>query len=300
MATTGSCNVFRDRHDGAAADEQLVAAALRGDEQALADLVRRHQAWIYNLALRMVWDRSDAEDATQEILLKIITRLGSFRRESAFTTWAYRIAANHLLNRRRSKAETVVTSFECYGKALAETPVSDETASPEARALHEEVKVSCMTAMLLCLDRRQRLAFVLGEIFEVPDSVGSRIMGLSRTNFRQVLSRARKQLYSFLKGNCGLVDPANPCRCARKTRGFIRAGIVDPRNLVFCRSHLSRVEEVSRDRSRDLEHAVQDGWTQLYRDHPFPDPPHVAEMLGAIVESEPFRAILDLDEGSVP
>jgi len=288
-------NPFAEAREASAVDEGLARAVLAGDNAALDELVRRHQAWIYNLALRVLWNRQDAEDATQEILLRIVTHLSSFRAESAFGTWAYRIAVNHLLDRKRSKAEQVVTGFECYGRVLDETPDAEQAPSPEEALLVEEAKVGCMTGMLLCLDRSQRLVFTLGEIFDVNDVVGARLLDTTRDNYRQLLSRARRQLQGFLQGKCGLASSANPCRCARKTRGFVRAGIVDPARLQFAGPHLARVAEVATARARALEELTADGPGPLFRDHPFQAPPDFAARLGALVRGQAFRALLDLD-----
>ena len=83
--------------------ESLVERAKEGDQNALEELVRHIQDPVYGLALRMLSHPADAEDATQEILVKVVTHLVSFRQESAFTTWVYRIASNHLItnNKRR-------------------------------------------------------------------------------------------------------------------------------------------------------------------------------------------------------
>jgi DNA-directed RNA polymerase specialized sigma24 family protein len=86
-------------------DEELVSEAQAGNKDALEQLVRRHQPWIFNIATRMVWRRDLAEDATQEILIKIVAKLNTFRGESQFRTWLYRIAVNHLLNFRKSEME---------------------------------------------------------------------------------------------------------------------------------------------------------------------------------------------------
>ena len=67
-------------------DESLVLRARSGDRQALEDLVHRHQAWIYNIAVRMLHHPQDAEDATQEILIKVLTRLASFEGRSSCRT----------------------------------------------------------------------------------------------------------------------------------------------------------------------------------------------------------------------
>src|SRR3972149_7555755 len=97
--------------------EILVSLAKEGDKKALAELVLQIQDKIYGLALRMLYNPSDAEDASQEILLKIITHLGTFRGESSFSTWMYRVAANHLLTMRKRRAELRAVSFEEYGES---------------------------------------------------------------------------------------------------------------------------------------------------------------------------------------
>src|SRR6266404_1759815 len=101
-------------------DQSLVLRARSGDHQALEELVQRHQTWIYNIAIRMLHHPQDAEDATQEILIKVLTRLSSFEGRSSFRTWLYRIVVNHVLNMRRGRVEVQHESidFASYGAAL--------------------------------------------------------------------------------------------------------------------------------------------------------------------------------------
>ncbi len=272
----------RSEPGAAPSDEDLAGKAAAGDREALEALLTRHRSWIYNLALRMLWDARDAEDATQEILLKLATRLGTFRGESALRTWAWRIAANHLLSRRRGRAEEVVHDLDCYARALEALPDADEP-GPEERLLVEEAKVGCTIGMLLCLDREQRLAFVLGEVFGATDAEGADVMGTTRDGFRQRLSRARRQLYAFLAGRCGLADPRNPCRCARKTRAFLRAGIVEPNRLQFTAAYRATVEQIAPARADALDRAAA-GFARLYREHPFFEGPALADALRALVD----------------
>src|SRR6266700_8370787 len=103
-------------------DRDLVARARSGERDALEDLVQRHQAWIYNIAVRMLYHPQDAEDATQEILVKVLTRLASFEGRSSFRTWLYRVAFNHLLNMKRGREEQKSISFSLYGDSLDNTP----------------------------------------------------------------------------------------------------------------------------------------------------------------------------------
>ena len=70
----------------------LIARIKQGNRDALETLIARHQGWIYNIALRMVYNRQDAEDATQEILVRVVTRLSRFDFQSRLKTWVVRVA----------------------------------------------------------------------------------------------------------------------------------------------------------------------------------------------------------------
>src|SRR3954452_16494788 len=118
-------NPFAEVAEGGPTDAELVEKAQSGDRTALEKLVLRHQAWIYNIAVRMVFQPQDAEEVTQEVLVKVITKLGTFKGESSFRTWLYRIAANHVLNMKRRSAEAKVTTFADYGAAIGSTPDLD-------------------------------------------------------------------------------------------------------------------------------------------------------------------------------
>src|SRR6266576_6808268 len=169
-------NPFTEVAEGGPTDAELVEKARSGDRAALEQLVLRHQAWVYNVAVRMVFHPHDAEEVTQEVLVKVITKLGTFKGESKFRTWLYRITANHVLNMKRRSAETQELTFARYGAAIENTPdleLPDPKSVPvELPILVEEAKNSCTMGMLLCLDRAQRLIFTLGAILGVSDAVG--------------------------------------------------------------------------------------------------------------------------------
>src|SRR3954454_7792871 len=99
-------NPFAEVAEGSPTDAELIEQAKSGDRAALEKLVLRHQAWVYNVAVRMVFHPHDAEEVTQEVLVEGITRLARFRGESSFRTWLYRIAATPVLNMKRRSAES--------------------------------------------------------------------------------------------------------------------------------------------------------------------------------------------------
>src|SRR5262245_26300531 len=135
--------------------EVLVERARAGDRESLERVADEVQRPIYNLALRMLWHPEDARDATQEILIRVITHLGSFRGDSRFLTWVFRVAANYLATARQSRVEAQAYTFDRFANDLHDglADVADEEDWPADKALLlEEVKVGCLHALLTCLD----------------------------------------------------------------------------------------------------------------------------------------------------
>ena len=100
--------------------EDLAQAAAAGDAKAADAIVRVLADDVYRLSLRMLWHPEDAEDATQEILVKVLTHLSTFRRESTLRTWVFRISANHLLSVKQSRLEKQQWSFDRLANDLSE------------------------------------------------------------------------------------------------------------------------------------------------------------------------------------
>jgi RNA polymerase sigma factor (sigma-70 family) len=247
----------------------------------------------------MLGSVADAEDAAQEILLRVITQLSTFRGESAFRTWVYRVAVRHLLAFRSRRAGRREQSFAHYEQVLDHSPdddVPDEQALPaDERLVVEEVKATCLSGLLLCLDRDHRAAFVLGEIFEVPDVTCAELLDISRDNVRKRISRAREQLRSFLDGRCGLVDPEGTCRCARKTRSFVQQGFVDPAKLQFTQGRIESVTRNAAEGARRLESLAVESYATLMREQPVGTMPDFAGSLRDWLNHSDFRQVLELD-----
>src|SRR5688572_23547148 len=96
-------------------DEQalpLIDAALGGSDAALGSIVAGVQDEIHRLAMRMLGHRADAQDATQEILIRVVTSLATFQRRSAFSTWVYSIAANHLRDAATRRQSRTMASLD--------------------------------------------------------------------------------------------------------------------------------------------------------------------------------------------
>ncbi|MCA9109885.1 MAG: RNA polymerase sigma factor [Planctomycetaceae bacterium] len=292
-------NPFTEATDDDSEDVELVLLANSGDRDALERLILRHQAWIYNIAVRMVFNPQDAEEVTQEVLIRAVTRLSTFRGDSKFRTWLYRMTANHVLNMKRRGGENTPFTFSAYADAINSTPnldLPDPNSVPvDVPLLVEETKIACTTGMLLCLDRRQRLIFTLGEIIGVSDTVGGEVMEMSGDNFRQCLARARRDLYQFMNHQCGLVNASNPCRCPKKTKGFINAGHVDPEHLLFTTPYVQRIREAAVGTAREIDDVADRSYAAIYRDHPFLESSEQAGWLRRILDRPEVRATLNLN-----
>lgn len=214
--------------------EKLVQAAVAGDKSALEEVATRLQERLYNLCVRMLGNPDDAEDALQEIMIKIITKLSTFRGESLFTTWAFRVASNHLLTMRRNMAEQRGYSFESFEEMVESREIpSSNTNLPELTLLVEEMRISCLHFVLLCLDRESRLAYILGEIMEVSSREGAWIMEVANDVYRKKLSRARMRVRNFMMNNCGLVNNNNRCKCEEQAALLLQSGRDDSPGPVY-------------------------------------------------------------------
>ena len=132
----------------------LIGQATAGDKAALETVLASIQDLVFNLSLRMLGTFHDAEDASQNILLKVMTHLSSFKGESAFTTWVFRIAVNHLKDYKKHMFAQFPLSFEFYGDDIRNgkaQDVPDLTQDVEKSILAQELKLSCTNVMLQCL-----------------------------------------------------------------------------------------------------------------------------------------------------
>jgi RNA polymerase sigma factor (sigma-70 family) len=262
--------------------EQEARRAIDGDRHALERLVRAIQGDIYGIALRMLCNREDAEDATQELLVRVVTRLAQFDFRSRLKTWAYRVAVNYILDARKSAGERLHLSFEQFAENLTRGLGAEAPEETERSLLIEEVKVGCTLAMLQCLDRPHRAAYVLGEILEMPGPEAAEALGISPDLFRKRLQKARDAIVTFLRDYCGLASDTAPCRCNRKLPSALEAGIVRTDSCAYAAAPASFAE--ARAMVRQVE---ETRWAiQVHRSsQPRPSPVDFAQRLSDALDA---------------
>lgn len=215
--------------------QALVEKAVTGDKKSLETLVEGVQDLVFNLSLRMLGTFADAEDATQDILFKMITHLSSFRGESSFITWVFRIAVNHLKNYKKHMFAHCPLSFEYYGDDIKNGKIQDMpdlTQNVEKDILAEELKMSCTNVMLQCLDKESRCIFILGTMFKIDSRIAGDILEMTPEAYRQRLSRIRKKMADFLREYCGEYGDGR-CRCKDRVNYAIQSHRLNPLQLDY-------------------------------------------------------------------
>jgi RNA polymerase sigma factor (sigma-70 family) len=290
-------NPFSTAYTTDKTDAALVEEVLKGNKESLNSLIQKHQPFIYNIAWKMIGDPMQAEDLTQEALIKIISNLSTFKGESAFRTWAYRIVRNHFLNQKKKPNGPFMDNFDDLGNALDNAPSFDLSFEEQEAKKEEirEVRLQCLSGMLLCLTKEQRLVYIIGDIFDADHNIGSEIMAVSKGTYRKKLSRARNDLHNFMKNKCGLVDKANPCRCHKKVTIALDNGMVDAKNLLFNRKEYATFQEQIEPKANQLVEESEDLYAELHRDHSFKTHFDKKNFLQSILESPNWRNNLNLN-----
>ncbi len=260
----------------------IIKNAIQGDRQALEGLIVSVQDLVYNLALKMLLFPEDAKDASQEILIRVITHLSTFKGKSSFKTWVYRIATNYLLTVKGKQSQNFTMSFDDYALSI-DTGQADPKRyaknEGELLLLEEEVKVSCTQGLLLCLNPMSRMVFILAEILEFNSQEGSEILDITPENYRKQRSRSKERIRNFLQEKCGLVDKNNPCRCKRKIDFLSDRQLINLRQLKFAQHTQRSIALINQ--INDLDKS-----TAMYRTTPdFNAPPELKAKIKTLLNT---------------
>ncbi len=267
----------------------LIDQATTGNKAALEAVLADVQDLVFNLSLRMLGTFHDAEDASQDILLKVMTHLSSFKGESAFTTWVFRIAVNHLKDYKKHMFAQFPLSFEFYGDDIRNGKlhdIPDLTQNVEKAILAEELKLSCTNVMLQCLDPESRCVFILGTMFQVDSRIAGDILGITPEAYRQRLSRVRKKMADFLSEYCGAYGNG-ACHCADRINYAIQSHRLAPDRLDFTTAKPS-------DTAAEVTAAMEeiDGYSQQFSFcRTYQSPERLKQMLQDFLNGPAFSTV---------
>jgi RNA polymerase sigma-70 factor (ECF subfamily) len=178
--------------NSAASDLDLTQAAARGDMEAFETLYERYYRRVYSLCLRMVANVTEAEDLTQEVFIQLLRKLGSFRGESAFTTWLHRLTVNHVLMHFRKRGVRMEKTTE-----EGEVPEQVETGSDRLNSLPIVDRIA-LDAAIAQLPPGYRSVFVLHDVEGYEHEEVAGLLGVSVGTSKSQLHKARMRLRDLL------------------------------------------------------------------------------------------------------
>ncbi len=191
-------------------------------EEFFDQLYQDNQAKVYRLALGLTGNAQDAEDVTQEAFLRAFRSYHTFREESSFFTWIYRITLNVANDHMKQRTKLpIYTLTEDLGYSIEEIIDPNPSNDPETELLSYQARVTCMHALTECLPPDQRKVFCLAVNLNLPHKLIAEIMDCSIPSVKTTLHRARKRWFGYMEDKCQLINKSNPCNCKQ----FVRFGL---------------------------------------------------------------------------
>lgn len=190
-------------------------------------LYRDNQAKVYRLALSITGNTQDAEDITQEAFYRAFRSYETFREDSSFFTWIYRIAINvsndYLKHRTKPPIEMLT---EDLGYSLEDIIDPNPVSNPETELLAFQARIKCLHAMTECLPKDQRMVFCLAVTLDLPHKTVADILECSVGSVKTKLHRAKKRWFGYMENKCQLIKRSNPCNCRQFVRFCLSQGMI--------------------------------------------------------------------------
>ncbi len=179
-------------------DDRIIEGLKSRDEQAVMDLIDKYQGRIYNLAISILRNEGDAEEITQDVFMTVYQKIDSFKGDSAFFSWVYRICVNACLMRLRNRKRTDAVSIEDFMPVFTEegrhaSEIGDWSREVERRVLNRELG-EVLRKFIAELSDKYRVVLVLSDVEGLSNEETANILGLSIPAVKSRLHRARLYL----------------------------------------------------------------------------------------------------------
>lgn len=178
-------------------DEELLKYYLKGDQEAIDVLIKRHQKSIYNLSFRFMGNSQDAWDATQETFIRLIKKANSFKGTSKFSTWIYRITCNVCKDILKKRKKTRAYSYE--EQKLKKRAASKDKFYEATDRILETEEIDEIQNLLQKLPPKLKIVTVLNDIYNLKYKEISKVLNIPLGTVKSRVSRSREILRNFLK-----------------------------------------------------------------------------------------------------
>lgn len=171
-------------------DNHYIEQVIAGDTAAFAALVNRHKDLVFTISLKILQNREDAEEVAQDVFVKAFQKLSSFRRDSRFSTWLYRIAYNESISKTRGRKVNEVELVDEISESVADDDLEDGVLG-----LSQEEQRKAIDLVLKRLPEGDQLLVSLFYHQGIPVLEIAEITGMSESNVKVRLHRLRKKIY---------------------------------------------------------------------------------------------------------
>lgn len=191
-----------------------------------------NQAKVYKLALGLTGNANDAEEITQEAFFRALRSFDTYRQDSSFFTWIYRITlnvANDYMKHRRKMPSQVLEDLG-YSKEdiLDKNPSND----PEMLLLAKEARSKCLYSLTECLPIEQRKIFCLAITIGLPYKLVAEILDCSLSKVKTTIHRAKQRWFGYMENRCTLIKKSNPCHCVQWVRFALDKGWISKEEVI--------------------------------------------------------------------
>jgi RNA polymerase sigma factor (sigma-70 family) len=203
--------------------DHLVALAQRGDAVALDAVCARVRPLLMRHARRLLRGSADVEDAVQEVLMVVCSRIGTYRWEGSFAGWVYAVATRSILRRAATTPDEAALAVELAEQALLTD--HDPMTEAEWRLVEQDLHLACTVGVLTGLSPEARRLYLLGEVLAVPDRIGAQVAQVTPATYRKRLERARRAVADAVRAIApATVDDPRLALAARELDDLARLG----------------------------------------------------------------------------
>ena len=186
-------------------------------------------------------------------------------------------------------------SFDAFSSELNSIP--NPELSPEEEIEQElrtrTARTRCMSGMLMCLTREQRLIYLLGDVFSIDHNIGAEIFSISKENYRVKLSRTRKEFHAFMNQQCGLVNKDNPCRCSKKAKAMEAAGKMKTNEKLFDPKYTSTISAYAKKVATEVADMVDKKYIEFFQEHPTKEDFNADTVINEIINDKDLHKYFD-------
>ncbi|MGE5628737.1 MAG: RNA polymerase sigma factor [Solirubrobacterales bacterium] len=191
-------------------------------------LYQKNYEKLFRAAFRITGNKEDSEDVIQETFLNAYRALSSFKHESSFDTWLYRIMLNctyKYIKKRNHLPVKEITQREGISEEAFWNHIKSNE-SVEDTVVTEDLRETCIQLFLNCISKQQRISFTLHVLLALPIKEVSRIMKISESAVKTNVYRARQHMKENIEGRCSFINPNNPCHCSNWVKYAISNGSI--------------------------------------------------------------------------